>query len=238
MSSPLSAIEVSVKELLRQAKQLGLVWGFRAATVIKTSAAYNQIDCSSRYDGDILDVPTSSLVGAVVENERVMVLYVPPNGNYIVGRLNPHPKILAITQVTTAGTYYSGTGEASLSPAVSVRGDIKAGRIYKISYVGPVRSAAGATEPFVVKMRIRANTAAVVVQAQQVEIPSDAFQMSSVFHGLYVPTVDTDETFEMTAQRTAGGGANAEVLVAADNTHIVMMLEDATPDNPLEFEVI
>lgn len=89
MSQPILPIEVSIQELLHQAKQLGLVWGFRKAEVISTTAPYNRLDCLARYDGDLNGIPMQSTIGPMFVGQNVSVLYVPPSGNYIIGNLGP-----------------------------------------------------------------------------------------------------------------------------------------------------
>jgi hypothetical protein len=80
-----------VDELVSQAKRLGLTWGLRPGAVTDISslgAAYNP---RVQMDGDPLNIalPTVSLIGGLALGMRVMVMSVPPLGNYLVGVINP-----------------------------------------------------------------------------------------------------------------------------------------------------
>lgn len=78
----------TVEELLRQARRLGLIWELRPGTVSNTTAsAIGSYEPIVVMDGDVATaaIPTVSLVGPVAVDMRVMVMRVPPAGNYIIG---------------------------------------------------------------------------------------------------------------------------------------------------------
>lgn len=81
----------TVEELLRQAKRLGLIWDLRPGTVTNTSAStFGAYEPIVVMDGDVVTaaIPTVSLVGPLAVNMRVMVMRVPPAGNYVIGNLS------------------------------------------------------------------------------------------------------------------------------------------------------
>jgi hypothetical protein len=74
--------EAGTRELLREARRLGLTWGLRPATVLNFE--------NVRYDGD--DTETLTRVVNLLESplfvdQRVMCIFVPPSGNFVVGSL-------------------------------------------------------------------------------------------------------------------------------------------------------
>jgi hypothetical protein len=76
------AYEAGTRELLREARRLGLTWGLRPATVISVDHV--------RYDGD--DEETLTRVVNLLESplfvaQRVMCIFVPPAGNFVIGSL-------------------------------------------------------------------------------------------------------------------------------------------------------
>jgi hypothetical protein len=81
----------TITELVRQAKRLGLTWDLRPATVISvTMSADGAYEPRIVMDGDIAvaAITVPSLIGPVAVGTRVMVVAVPPAGNYIIGILS------------------------------------------------------------------------------------------------------------------------------------------------------
>lgn len=82
----------SVSELQTQAQRLGLTWDLRAATVAESSGAFTAYVPRIVLDGDSnqsAGTTAVSFIGGVAEGMRVMVMFVPPVGAYIVGTFNP-----------------------------------------------------------------------------------------------------------------------------------------------------
>jgi hypothetical protein len=74
---------VTVQEVKDNAGSLGLNWILRPATV-------NTFDSSTSVaqatlDGDAAPIPMISLAGPLLAGMRVMVMIIPPSGNYIIG---------------------------------------------------------------------------------------------------------------------------------------------------------
>jgi hypothetical protein len=76
-----------VDELVIQAKRLGLTWGLRPGKVVSVTSGTGPYNPGVQLDGDDADtvILTASLVGGLAVGMRVMVMAVPPNGNYVVG---------------------------------------------------------------------------------------------------------------------------------------------------------
>ena len=75
-------INTGTRELLREARRLGLTWGLRPGTVSDPSHVV--------YDGDSEDSNTrviNLLESPLFVDERVMCMFVPPAGNFVVGVL-------------------------------------------------------------------------------------------------------------------------------------------------------
>jgi Chaperone of endosialidase len=75
-----------VPAVVENATALGLKWQLRPATVIAMQGG----NATIRYDGETAEENSraTSMIGAISVGTRVMVVYVPPAGNYITGILN------------------------------------------------------------------------------------------------------------------------------------------------------
>lgn len=71
----------SVEEVKNNADNLNLQWILRPATVV-SAAGDTTYQCI--YDGDTTPTLMISTVGALVNGTRIMVVFIPPSGNYIV----------------------------------------------------------------------------------------------------------------------------------------------------------
>ncbi len=96
MTSPggggLSAAEqanATMEAVVENKEQLGLTWGLRPATVSSASPL------EAILDGDSAAIGVISMTGALSVGERVYVMYVPPSGNYVMGRCLPQPLLRA-----------------------------------------------------------------------------------------------------------------------------------------------
>ena len=79
-------LAVQAGAVVERAKSLGLTWTLRPGTVetAPTSSAAPTVIC----DSDTVAIGAISLIGRVFANDRVMMLMIPPGGNYIIGNLN------------------------------------------------------------------------------------------------------------------------------------------------------
>lgn len=77
-----SEYEAGTRELLNEARRLGLTWGLRPATVLDVG--------NVRYDGDDTETVTrvvNLLESPLFPEQRVMCMFVPPAGNFVIGSL-------------------------------------------------------------------------------------------------------------------------------------------------------
>lgn len=95
------AATTSVEELVEQAKRLGLMWDLRPATINSVDATSNLV--FGTYDGDTESIPMINLKGSIVEGETVMVMFVPPQGNYVIGSNVGSSTILGENGINTPG---------------------------------------------------------------------------------------------------------------------------------------
>lgn len=72
-----------VQALKADAARLGLVWIMAVATVDSYDATTGK--AQARLDHDAVPISMVSMVGALIADQRVYVLRIPPSGNFIVG---------------------------------------------------------------------------------------------------------------------------------------------------------
>lgn len=102
------AVSAGAKQLVEKARQLGLVWTLRLASV--SVATLDNL--SVIFDGDTASLSVTNISGEqVVAGDRVYVMIVPPAGNFIIGR--PGSAVLGngcnTVTAATAGTTTSAT---------------------------------------------------------------------------------------------------------------------------------
>jgi hypothetical protein len=83
--SETAALDANTGALLAEADRLGLTWSIRPGTVISEQTV--------TMDGDTLPINVVSLMGTLSINRRVMVMFVPNGGNYVVGPLGARPSL-------------------------------------------------------------------------------------------------------------------------------------------------
>jgi hypothetical protein len=80
-----SLIGVGAQSIVDRARQLGLTWTLRPATVVTFVVATGT--ATVQFDGDTATLGVVSLIGQVSPNQRVMCMSVPPGGNFIIGSI-------------------------------------------------------------------------------------------------------------------------------------------------------
>ena len=78
------AFGAAVAAILDKIRQ-ELLWRLRPATVTHPGPANTVDQVRAIYDGDTAPVRMTSLIGVVPAGTRVMVIFVPPSGNYLIG---------------------------------------------------------------------------------------------------------------------------------------------------------
>jgi hypothetical protein len=78
-SSIPDVVGAAVQEVLTQARNLGITWSLRIATVDADGPLV------VIFDGDSSQLSAVSMIGALTIGQRVYVMIVPPSGNFVVG---------------------------------------------------------------------------------------------------------------------------------------------------------
>lgn len=102
MTSDVAASVTMVQEVVANAARLGLTWKLRPATVFLGGTPP---DIRLIMDGDDTAISAMSLLGTLTAEDRVMCLIVPPQGVYVIGRINYFPPGLP-----PGGVYVAGAG--------------------------------------------------------------------------------------------------------------------------------
>lgn len=142
-----------ITELVRAADRLGLTWGLRPGTVNSIAAPFSAREASVQMDGDTVTIPVVSLIGDLIVGDRVMVMRVPPSGEYAIGALNritpaPPASTTPFTEVSTGehGPVGSETVVLILDSAT-----LKLGTAYRIEVSATIYAASGLTSQFRVR---------------------------------------------------------------------------------------
>lgn len=110
-------LSVQAQAVVDRAKALGLTWTLRPASVKTTEPTVT-------YDGDTEQVGAVSLVGSLSPGSRVMMLQIPPAGNYILGRLLTGTTLYTTPtfrgQTVSAGDVVITTVAQTITPLVSL----------------------------------------------------------------------------------------------------------------------
>lgn len=105
-------LSIQAQAVVDRAKALGLTWTLRPATV---NVSYGT-DPAVIYDGDTEQVGVTSLIGDLQPSSRVMMLQVPPAGNFVLGRLST-TGATTVKQLATYRNDVPATGDTILTTA-------------------------------------------------------------------------------------------------------------------------
>jgi hypothetical protein len=115
--------------LVENARKLGLVWRLVPGTVNDITAGVLTTQVPVIMDGDTNSITAFDLVG-VFPGMRVMVLAIPPSGNYIIGNYQGGPNPLAynfnndaVSDTTTSISFVDLAGGITISNFVKMRSD-------------------------------------------------------------------------------------------------------------------
>jgi hypothetical protein len=82
MSESATLASVSAKEIVQQAKALGLTWTLRIATIVTSSLRTLTIV----FDGDTVAISATNVTGEkLLAGDRVYCIIVPQSGNFVIG---------------------------------------------------------------------------------------------------------------------------------------------------------
>lgn len=86
--SPEDQSAAVIGALKNRARELGLTWDVKLATVVDGG---NAAAVLATYDNDTVPIAMVSMVGALGVDQRVYVLDIPPSGNFITGTVGGQP---------------------------------------------------------------------------------------------------------------------------------------------------
>lgn len=110
MTSPALPVSELLPALVDKARSLGLTWGLRPAVISNVDGSITK----AIYDGDTTAIRVTSLVGALAPGQRVMVMFVPPAGNYVIGSLSNHVPGAVIARADRATSSSATTTELAV----------------------------------------------------------------------------------------------------------------------------
>lgn len=207
--------------MIDNAQRAGLVWRLLPATVIDGSSSAN---VQLIIDGDDQGVSRAmSLIGPVRMNRRVMVMVVPPQGNYIVGTYadNNTTFVDEITRTATVGTFT--TTETLLDQITFTAVDDAR---YKLTWVGHVQSGVVGD---IVQLRCRWENAATLTStgtlfsSHQVNIDIAGRAMNETLIKTVTGISAGETAIGVLAVRSSGSGAISSNGSA--NNEVSMLLE-------------
>jgi hypothetical protein len=191
-------VGIAAKQIVERARQLGLTWTLRMATVgTNTSDLLTVI-----FDGDTIALPVVNMTGqSLVTGSRVYVLIVPPGGNFVVGfsGLTPASVVFVASQANT------GIVGAETPVLTTPSAQYLAGRTYAGTFYGDTLGDPNVT--VVYRMR-RTNVVGTAfgASAYQMNVINPAFTQHCSGRYLFTPSTNITDTFVLTLE---GFGGNA-----------------------------
>jgi hypothetical protein len=188
-----------VTELIKAADRLGLTWGLRPGTVVLTTSPYSPREASVRMDGDDGNITVVSLIGDMAVGDRVMVMHVPPAGEYTIGFLN-RPSSAIFTQASTSDTANIIAETVTFTlPSVT----LEFGAAYRVEGGNRINAGAAAAATY----RLRKTNIAGAICAQSPAFLGVGLGLNGNAHwtSFIAPTVDMTSAFVYTLQGTGLG---------------------------------
>lgn len=140
-------MSTAVRELLRQARALGLTWTLRLATVVNNASD----SLIARYDGDTAAISMVNMTGTTLQpEERVYGLIIPPSGNFIIGRA-AHTGIVSRVD---SSTYNNGDNTLEVIILTLPSTTFVNGRAYRFRWRISTATAGGANNQTIVRVRV------------------------------------------------------------------------------------
>lgn len=200
-------IGVGAQSIVDRAKELGLTWTIRPATISTTAQVQNTVNANETivYDGDSAPIAAMNITGQVVTvGQRVMAIAVPPAANYIIGfatvlDTTGRGLIARISSFAQTGLISAETIVLSISSITFVRN-----RAYAIHFEGTAFGTVAAWSHFV---RIRLTGTSGTLLAYRQEQQTGIGAQESVVGTIYVVNTsggDETNTLVLTSQASAG----------------------------------
>lgn len=155
-------IVVLTKSIQENADRLGLIWKLTPGAVVTTDPLTVLTD--SPDENTLASIPVMSLVGDLVVGTRVMVMSVPPAGQYVIGQLTNIPRGIINANTTNNGAVATATSTTPV-PVPSASWDVEPeyvfrdGWVYKVTFQGGTATAGGTAMFGTVQVRLGSATA-------------------------------------------------------------------------------
>lgn len=191
-----------ITELIRVADRLGLIWGLRPGTVASVDYPYTPREANVRMDGDDGGISVVSLVNDLAAGDRVMVVRVPPHGEYAIGLLNQ----VSPSPVTQASTSDTGTVTVETVTFTFTSLTLKQGTAYRVEGGNRINAAAAVSAIY----RLRKTNLAGAIVAQSPSFAGIGLGFASNAHwtSFITPTADLTSDFVYTLQATGLGAVS------------------------------
>lgn len=193
-----------VTELVRMADRLGLLWGLRPGTVVSVSAPYDPREASVVMDGDEGGITVVSLINDLVVGDRVMVLWVPPAGQYAIGLINAPSMSPPYTQFATTDT---GTITAETVTFTFPSVTLVKGTAYRVD--GGSRIDAGAGSRTTLRLRKTNIAGAIVAESPSFFGIGAGVFASANWRSFITPSATLTSPFVYTLTATGAGAIGA-----------------------------
>lgn len=146
-------IGVGAQMIVARAKELGLTWTLRPATATVYSTGNL---AAAQFDGDSVSVNMVNLTGSeLVQGARLMVMMVPPSGNYIISQANTHVGFGFWASDSKSGSVGPFSAETTILTITNMVFARK--RAYKVEFRGDILTTTGTNAAI---WRIRRRTGA------------------------------------------------------------------------------
>lgn len=189
-----------ITELVRMARRLNLIWGLRPGTVVSVSPPYEPREASVRMDGDEGGITVVSLINDLARGDRVMVLEVPPAGQYAIGLLNAPSLSAPYTQFSTSNSATITAETVTFTfPSVTL---VK-GTAYRVE--GGTRVIAGSADSAIMRLRKTNLAGAIVAESPSFFGHGGALVANSNWRSFITPSTSLTSQFVYTVTATGSG---------------------------------
>jgi hypothetical protein len=200
-------VGVGAQSIVDRASQLGLTWTLTPATV-------DDDGVSIVYDGDSVPIGAVNLTGMSLQGgDRVMGMFVPPSGNYIVGWLGSPATGLGLWAATSISTQVAFGGETVILNLPSVRW--LPGRGYEVKFRADILTTVGTNAAI---WRVRENGIAGTIfgvgvwAARNVQSNDWGSDLVIVNSGSNIVTADLTLTMAASAGTLTASGTSTQLI--------------------------
>ena len=232
-------VTAGVQQLVNDAQRLGITWTLIPATIAPVTGVAGAWPANNTYviqDNDTDVSRAISLIGRVCSQTRVMIMHVPPQGNYIIGVVGdqvpwPMGVIIRGTRTTNSSVTTSEIGVLRLDNV-----PVFAGRLYEIAANNIEVDSTVNNDGIRGTIRYTTNgtqadtTSTTLTISQAVQVNAAHGEHISV-SGFYVPTDNQLLSIILTVARSTGSGSVSMLAGTGLPGAIDLIVEDHGPDS-------